>query len=453
MKKLTFAIFTIVTAFLFLNAVTLQAQEVVLTDEFDSGDGLWSSGWIDAASATVTFSVDNTGVLSGANSYKAVIVTGSADTYRIQRTANCALVAGYEYTLSFKAVADSNASINTLFEIAGDPYTKYINEITQVTATPQTFTYTMTATEDVPTNMVKLHYGGVQNNGRTIWVDSIVVTRIADPDLITQWGKTSSAKNWPVINSTAPGSAGLGGSAPPTGWSSIRGEFPSTLTATTDQAVVVTGQMEFVGGGGASAYTWLRYALIDQDSVTLNNAGTDTAEWVCSGTNVYSGYGFHPRTGTGTMSNGAGGAGTVWTISNGGGWNSTWSNGGKGPLSAVKQAPRNAIASAGTYNFAISVKSVDDTTNEVRWYLIKTDNSYWYGGTITDVATTKQFNGIIFGFNNDLEATQVNLKSVKAELGDAIDVPTAPWQAFYVDAWGKTAQGKAWPILNDSTYL
>jgi len=453
MKKLTFAIFTIVTAFLFLNAVTLQAQEVVLTDEFDSGDGLWNSGWIDAASATVTFSVDNTGVLSGDNSYKAVIVSGSADTYRIQRNANCALVAGYEYTLSFKAVADSNASINALFELAGDPYTKYLNEIAQVTTTPQTFTYTMTSTENVPTNQVKLHFGGVQNNGRTIWVDSIVVTRVVDPNLITQWGKTSRGLYWQVLNdsSTAPGYASMGGDARGKDqYATIRGAFNSSLEATTDQAVVVTGQIEFVGGGGANGYTWLRYALSFQDSSTLNYPLTDSAVWVSS-KNHY-GYGFHPRSGTADMSNGSGGAGTVWTIS-GGGWNSTWSNGGKGPLAAVKQAPRNAIATAGTYDFAISVKSVNDTLNEIRWYLVKTDNSYWYGGTVTEVSTSKQFNGVCFSFNDDLEATQVNLIAVKVDLGNTIPVPEAPWQAFYVDQWGKTKRGLYWQVLNDSTTI
>jgi len=450
MKKLTFAFVIFAAAFFVLNAVTLHAQEVVLTDQFDSGDGLWSSGWIDSPTASVTVSIDTTYKLSGKNSYKLAIVTGSADTYRIQRNATLALAAGYDYTVSFMAVADNDATINVLFELAGDPYTKRLNETAQVTTTPQTFTYTMTSTESVPTNNVKLHFGGTQNDNRTIWVDSIVVTRVADLSLIDQWGKASNAKNWPIINSTTTGDVGIGNGAVPAGWSSVRGDF-DVIEATTSQAVVVSGQMEFVGGGGASAYTWLRYALTFQDSSTLNYAGTDTAEWATTSTDNYSGYSFQPRTGTGTMSNGGGGAGTVWTV-NSGAWNSTWGNNG-GPISAVKQAPRNAVAAAGTYDFAISVKSVNDTTNEISWYLIKTDNSYWYGGTVQAQSTSKLFNNIIFGFNNDLEATQVNLKGVRAKLGAPITVPEAPWQAFYVDAWGKTNQGTAWPIMNDSTYL
>ena len=108
---------------LFISA-RLLAQEVILTEEFDNGDSKWSGGWIDAATTTVTASVDNTGKLSGANSYKLVVTKGSADTYRIQRNADLPLKAGYEYTVSLMAVASKAASINVLFEISGDPYTK-----------------------------------------------------------------------------------------------------------------------------------------------------------------------------------------------------------------------------------------------------------------------------------------------------------------------------------------
>ena len=166
---------------LILTTNNLYAQQVVLSDQFDSGDGLWTSGYIDNASASVTVSIDTTGKLSGKNSYKIAVRNGGSFTYSIQRNANLALDPGYIYTLSFLAVADSNAKINALFEIAGDPYTKRLNDTAVVTSTPQIFTYSMTSTESVPTNMVKLHFGGQQNNGRTIWVDSIIVTRVVVP--------------------------------------------------------------------------------------------------------------------------------------------------------------------------------------------------------------------------------------------------------------------------------
>ncbi|MBN1153844.1 T9SS type A sorting domain-containing protein, partial [candidate division KSB1 bacterium] len=45
-------------------------------------------------------------------------------------------------------------------------------------------------------------------------------------------------------------------------------------------------------------------------------------------------------------------------------------------------------------------------------------------------------NGILFGFNKDIEATQANLYEVMVDIGDPIDVPEAPWEAYYVTEWG-----------------
>ena len=185
MKRITFMI--LFSTFFFLAGVNiLQAQEVVLSDEFDSGDGLWNSGWVDAANATVAFSIDTTGKLSGKNSYKIAITSAQNEMWRIQRLHDLPLVAGYLYTVSFMAVSDSaDAGINCLFELVGDPYTKRIDDTASVTNTPQTFTYTMTATENVPTNQVKFMFGGARNSGKTIWFDNVVVTRVADPSLVT----------------------------------------------------------------------------------------------------------------------------------------------------------------------------------------------------------------------------------------------------------------------------
>ncbi|MBN2202513.1 T9SS type A sorting domain-containing protein, partial [bacterium] len=192
------------------------------------------------------------------------------------------------------------------------------------------------------------------------------------------------------------------------------------------------------------------YALTFQDSATLNYQYTDSALW--AGPNRHDGYGFHPRSGTGTMSNGGGGAGVVWTIHQGN-WVSTWSNNGL-PISGVKQAPRNAVMAAGLYDWAISVQPLGDGTNEVRWYMVKQDNKYWYGGTTIDTSeASAKFNGVIFGFNNDQEATQVNLYEVQVDMGAPITIPEAPWEPFYVNQWGKNANATAWPILNDADFL
>jgi hypothetical protein len=94
------------------------------------------------------------------------------------------------------------------------------------------------------------------------------------------------------------------------------------------------------------------------------------------------------------------------------------------------------VAIAGIYNWAISVQPINDTINEIRWYMVEKTNKYWFGGTVRGQATTTKFNGINFGFNNDCEATQVNIMAVKVDIGAPIIVPIAPWQNYYVSDWG-----------------
>ncbi|MEJ2617706.1 MAG: hypothetical protein P8Z35_22315, partial [Ignavibacteriaceae bacterium] len=62
MKKLSFVFLFLIAAFFLMNAIPLQAQEVVLSEQFDSGEGQWSSGWIDGANATASFSIDTNSV-------------------------------------------------------------------------------------------------------------------------------------------------------------------------------------------------------------------------------------------------------------------------------------------------------------------------------------------------------------------------------------------------------
>ncbi|MBN2011860.1 carbohydrate binding domain-containing protein, partial [candidate division KSB1 bacterium] len=303
MKKFLHS-FIVLLALVFISSTMLIAQEVILSDEFDNGDSQWTSGWIDAGTTTVTVSIDTNGVLSGKNSYLLDVVEGGPDTYRIQRNANCPLLPGKTYKVSFMAVADRDVTINVLFEIAGDPYTKRIIEWPLITTTPQTFQYVYNSSENVPTNQLKLHFGGPDNDNYKIWVDNIIVTEENDVSLISNWGLTQEYKSiWPVLNTaeTAAGNASMGGDVV-AGWKGLQGGFSQDLSISTEQAVIVTGQIEFVGADAGDNYTPIRYALTYQDSSELLYALTDSAQWSRSG--LHSGYEFCPRTGAGTMANG-----------------------------------------------------------------------------------------------------------------------------------------------------
>ncbi|MDP3582439.1 MAG: T9SS type A sorting domain-containing protein, partial [Ignavibacteria bacterium] len=141
-----------------------------------------------------------------------------------------------------------------------------------------------------------------------------------------------------------------------------------------------------------------------------------------------------------------GGSGVVWTVPNVAGWNSTYS--GNVPLITVDQLPSRAVATAGVYDWAISVQPLADGTNEIRWYFIKKaaagkPTDYWFGGTVIEKnPVSTKFNGIMFSVNNDVDETckQVNINDVKVDMGNPLTIPEAPWQAFYVDAWGVLGQ-------------
>jgi hypothetical protein len=133
------------------------------------------------------------------------------------------------------------------------------------------------------------------------------------------------------------------------------------------------------------------------------------------------------------VANGAWGSGTVGVVNNGN-WNSTNSNGGPA-LATILQAPRNAQMIPGTYAWAISVQKVNDTTNEIRWYLIEKDTKYWFGGIVTGPAVTDKLNAINFGLNTG-DWTEFNILAAQVDYGAPIDVPAAPFEAYYAENFG-----------------
>ncbi len=258
---------------------------------------------------------------------------------------------------------------------------------------------------------------------------------------VERWGKlvrfSSSAE---FVPGDVVGNAGIkakeGSSGITTGsvWSTIRGGFLEPVTATLKKAVIVTGKIRFEG---ADPSTWsaLRYGIFYHDSAgTLQNPGTKDAAW--SGKENYArGYLLTPQSGANELPGwAAGGAGHVGVVRNGN-WISTY--GSNLSLGPVYQKPSGAIFSKGTYNFAISVQPKADGTKELRFYMIKEDNSYWWGGTLIDTTTiAPTFNGVCFSLNSSNPITGMYLEDVQVDMGDPITVPEAPWQAYYVERWG-----------------
>jgi len=464
MKRALHVLTYLTIVLLFLSVRTNKAQGVIQSWDFEVNKDVWNAG-----DGTPTLSISTDQAYTHTHSLK--VVSASTTTNATIQNDGYKPIAGDVISYRIWVAAADTAKLSdfqVFFQDGGSAWSWHSLWIDRTS--PQwvkggqwnTISYTLPAI--APTlDRFGLQIQTKANASVTYYIDAITVYRASS--LVSHWGSTSRGAAWPIIDTltTPAGSASMGNGKAPTGWSTIRGVFDLPLTATTSQAVVVTGTFEFVGGGsGPSSYTWLRYTIMGDDNPVLSNQFLPTALW-SNGANP-AGYEWCPVSGTGTLSNGSGGgtgaSGTLWLVKNAN-WSSTNSNGG-GPLgSTVQQAPFRAIATVGVYNWAISIQPKADGTNEIRYYFEKqhatgVQTTYWFGGTVIDPAPVRTtFNYIAFGVNNDVDATlkQVNLTNVTAVLGSPITVTEAPFQSFYVNQWGSTPRGTNWPILNDSTYV
>ena len=272
---------------------------------------------------------------------------------------------------------------------------------------------------------------------------------LAQPVLVDQWGHiggrrggAGGANVWKIVTGLPAGSGAIAGDTIPySQWATIRGGF-SPVTANDSEAVVVTGTIEFVGSGPVT-WSGLRYGLFRHDSVgTLVDAGTDSARWTGKEADAY-GYMFTPQSGTTYIGNIPSGTNASQGVTRGGTWLSTF-GGAFGFGGVIQQAPEYAQFSAGTYDWAISVRPLPNGDNEVNFYMIRQGSpaAYWYGGSLIDTSgVTKTFNGVAFGLDpNYVEATspirEMNLANVQVGLGSRITVPLPPFSPFYVGQWG-----------------
>ena len=289
---------------------------------------------------------------------------------------------------------------------------------------------------------------------------------LAQPVLVDQWGHIGGRRGgpdganvWKVVTGLPAGSGAVHGDTVPHGqWATISGGF-DPVTANDTQAVVITGVVEFVGSG-PEPWSGLRYGLHRFDSIgVLVDDGTDSARWDGKESDAY-GYMFTPQSGTTYSGNIPGGFNASQGITRGGSWISTY-GGGLGFGGLIEQIPRRAPFDEGTYDWGISVQPLPNGDNEVRFYMVKqgSPTTYWYGGTLIDTTGVSQtFNGVSFGLDNNYDEDinpirEMNLSNVQVGLGAPLTIPAAPFQAFYVDAWGHIGGRRggpdganAWPV-------
>ena len=290
--------------------------------------------------------------------------------------------------------------------------------------------------------------------------DPIVVPEAPWEDYyIDTWGFLNPGARrggWDLTPDEVIGNVSIGGDAALTGWSAIRGGFVEPMEVSTDQAVIITGKMEFTGGGPLG-WSSLRYGIFNHDSagvVQVDSVADSNLVWTGVEAQAH-GYMFSPRSGTNDPVGWGSGSGEVGARRSGN-WISTYGDGFG--LKTVLPKPARAQIVAGKYDFAISVKGNLDGTQEVRFYMVSEGSSkYWFGGSVIvpDTMTTSVFNGVCFAVNgNDASSDMrgLNLTDIKLGLGDQITVPTAPWEDYYIDTWGFLNPGSrrgGWDLTPD----
>jgi len=389
-----------------------------------------------------------------------------------QAPARANMTAGtYSFAFSTHSITDSTKRINFYLTKDGTPTAywyggSYIVMDTAGMKRTDTLNGICLGVENA-TNMTNMI---VTNVHASLGADITVPVAPFQAFYLDQWGMFGRTGGWKfkVDPDTLIGNAGIGGSKVPTGsWATIRGGFTMPVTATQSKAIIVKGDIEFVGSGPVT-WSGLRYGLFNIDSASsvqyavtdsanwgsIQNKGTDSAKFVSGKENAH-GYMFAPQSGTNYVGNIPSGFNASQGAITGGSWISTYSGPGLGGL--IQQAPARANFSAGKYKFAISVQPRSDGTNEVKFYIYKdaTPVDYWYGGTLIDTTKlTPTFNSVCFGLNNNYDQSTspisaINLSNVQVDLGDPIVIPTAPFQAFYLDQWGMFGRTGGWKFKVD----
>jgi Secretion system C-terminal sorting domain len=375
-----------------------------------------------------------------------------------QAPARASMSAGtYDFAFSVQPLSNGTKRINFYLIKEGTPIPYwYGGSLIDTTSIAPTFNGVCFGVESA-TNMTNMIVTNVHD---TLGPEIVVPKAPWQAFYVDQWGKFVREGGWhfAVDPDTIIGNAGVAGTAVPTGnWVTIRGGFTIPVTATAESAIVVTGDIEFVGSGPVT-WSGLRYGLFRTDTAgtvqyaltdsarwgSVQYKGTDSAKFTPGKENSY-GYMLTPQSGTtyaGNIPSFANG-GASQGVTKGGSWISTY-GGAQGFGGLIPQQPARAQFSAGKYKWAISVQPQTDGSNEVRFYMVRDSSvvTYWYGGTLKDTShTTVTFNGVCFGLDPNYNETTspiraMILTNVKVDLGAPINVPTPPWQYFYVSDWG-----------------
>ena len=263
-----------------------------------------------------------------------------------------------------------------------------------------------------------------------VQVDTGVVTVPIAPwqkYYVAKWGVLGNRYGgWSFEEGEFEGNAGVVGTAPNTSMVVLRGALEEPYIPTVTRGLLITGQVEFTGGGfnapGSFRIGFLYTPSLGKVVVDNTPDNGDSTHWD-GAENGHNGILFVPRSGNNqNVSWGTGGNGSVGAILNA---DTVWfvtDAANNAALGNFSQLPAGAIANEGTYNIALAVLGNSDGSANATFKLSKDGNeaAYKYAASFSVPAALNKFNAISFALSEGNSTTALRVLDI------AIDTTTRP---------------------------
>ncbi len=263
-----------------------------------------------------------------------------------------------------------------------------------------------------------------------VQVDTGVVTVPIAPwqkYYVAKWGVLGNRYGgWSFEEGEFEGNAGVVGTAPNTSMVVLRGALEEPYIPTVTRGLLITGQVEFTGGGfnapGSFRIGFLYTPSLGKVVVDNTPDNGDSTHWD-GAENGHTGILFVPRSGNNqNVSWGTGGNGSVGAILNA---DTVWfvtDAANNAALGNFSQLPAGAIANEGTYNIALAVLGNSDGNANATFKLSKDGNeaAYKYAASFSVPAALNKFNAISFALSEGNSTTALRVLDI------AIDTTTRP---------------------------
>ncbi len=177
MKKVTNCGVNVFIVIVFSASVFAQDNNMLSNWEFDNGLDGWQF-WDGGADADAVYEVDDAGIISGDYSLRWEIINGGSEVWYLQTYQSVPVYEGVEYFIDFLVAWDGPAELNLSFvwELAVDPYTKYLAVDTLLYDFNQRIQYSFIAEATDETANLKIFVG--KNVDAFVWLDKIYVSDV-----------------------------------------------------------------------------------------------------------------------------------------------------------------------------------------------------------------------------------------------------------------------------------